>query len=154
MGEDFCPDQVFLYFFLGGVSLRIASEMKTFLTILLTALVKWFFTSLFHGARSGVERLWLISAIKAPGRMALGEIQEDMHAGRYNVAKEKIDVFVTTWQRFSSGPDSFRGEGIGDIMVAFSGIPSFTNGVPSGAELPVKGETKVHSVGSAPVGER
>lgn len=128
--------------------------MKTFLTVLLTATVTWFFTTLFHGARTGVERLWMVSAIKRPGGMALGEIQEDMHAGRYDVAKEKVDVLMTTWQRFSSGPDSFRGEGIGDIMVAFSQIPSLTNGAPRGVGLQVKGETKVNSAESVPVGER
>jgi hypothetical protein len=94
--------------------------MKTFLIIAVTAAITWTTVGVIHGLRTGVERLWLISAIKAPGRMALTEIQTDMNAGRYDVAKAKIDVLMTTWQRFDSGPDSFRGSGIGDIMVAFS----------------------------------
>ncbi|MEQ2010101.1 MAG: hypothetical protein ABMA26_25235 [Limisphaerales bacterium] len=93
--------------------------MKTFLIIVVTAAITWITVSVIHGLRTGVERLWLISAIKAPGRMALTEIQTDMNAGRYDVAKAKIDVLMTTWQRFDSGPDAFSGSGIGDIMVAF-----------------------------------
>ena len=93
--------------------------MKRFIIIVVTAAITWITVSVIHGLRTGVERLWLISAIKAPGRMALNEIQTDMNAGRYDVAKAKIDVLMTTWQRFDSGPDSFSGPGIGDIMVAF-----------------------------------
>ena len=94
--------------------------MRTFLIIVVTAAVTWITFSVIHGVSTGKERLWLVSAIKAPGKMALGEIQEDMNAGRYAVAKAKIDVLVDTWQRFNSGPDSFKGSAIGDIMVAFS----------------------------------
>ena len=94
--------------------------MKTFLVIVATAVITWITFSVIHGVRTGVERLWLISAIKAPGRMALGEIQTDMNAERYALAKAKIDALMSTWQRFNSGPDSFRGSGIGDIMVTFS----------------------------------
>jgi hypothetical protein len=94
--------------------------MKTFLIIVVTAAITWITISVIHGARTGAERLWLISAIKAPGRMALTEIQTDMNAGRYDVAKAKVDVLMTTWQRFDSGPDTFSGSGIGDIMIAFS----------------------------------
>ena len=68
----------------------------------------------------------MVSSIKAPGRWALREIQADMNAGRHDLAKAKIDAFVTTWQRFESGPDSCRGSGIGDIMVTFSKLD--TNG--------------------------
>ena len=94
--------------------------MKTFIIIVVTAAITWITVSVINGVRTGVERLWLIGAIKAPGRMALTEIQKDMNAGHYDVAKAKIDVLMTTWQRFDSGPDSFSGSGIGDIMVAFS----------------------------------
>ena len=62
----------------------------------------------------------MMSSIKAPGRMALREIQADMNAGRHALAKAKMDAFVNTWQRFESGPDSCSGSGIGDIMVTFS----------------------------------
>lgn len=94
--------------------------MKTFLVILITSVITSIAICVIHGVRTGAERLWLVSAVKAPGRMALSEIQADMNAGRYALAKGKIDVLMVTWQRFDSGPDSFRGSGIGDIMVAFS----------------------------------
>ena len=94
--------------------------MKTLFIIVVTIALTWIVASVFHGVQTGVERFWLVSAVKAPGRMALTEIQEDMNAGRYQLAKAKIDVLKDTWQRFDSGPDSFRGLGIGDIMVAFS----------------------------------
>lgn len=94
--------------------------MKTFLVILITAVITSIAICAIHGVRTGAERLWLVSAVKAPGRMALSEIQADMDAGRYNLAKRKIDILMVTWLRFDSGPDSFRGSGIGDIMVAFS----------------------------------
>ena len=101
-------------------SLVVISIMRTFLVVIFTAAVTWITASVVHGGRRGVERLWLISAVKVPGRMALGEIQTDLNAGRYALAKAKVDIFRDTWQRFASGPDSFRGSGIGDIMVAFS----------------------------------
>jgi hypothetical protein len=94
--------------------------MKTFVVIVITVAVTWIIANFVHHVRTGTERLWLISAVKAPGRMALGEIQEDMNAGRYKLAKAEIDVLVEAWQKFDSGPDSFGGPGIGDIMVTFS----------------------------------
>jgi hypothetical protein len=98
--------------------------MKTFLVIVVTAFVTaaitWFAASTVHGVRTGIERLWLMSAVKAPGRMALGEIQADMNAGRYQLAKAKIDVLMDTWQRFDAEPPAFRGAALGDIMVTFS----------------------------------
>lgn len=103
--------------------------MKTFLIIVVTAAITWITVSVIHGVRTGAERLWLISAIKVPGRMALGEIQADMNARRYDVAKAKIDFLMSRWQRFDSGPDSFKGSGIGDIMVAFSKLD--TNSSPT-----------------------
>lgn len=96
--------------------------MKTFVVVLATAVVTWVIFSLIQGLQTGAERAWLISAIKAPGRMALGDIQADMKAGNYKLASAKIDLFVDTWQRFTSGSDGFRGVGIGDIMVSFSKI--------------------------------
>lgn len=71
----------------------------------------------------------MVSSIKAPGRMALSEIQADMNARRYSLAKAKIDAFVNTWKRFESGPDSCRGSGIGDIMVTFSKIDTNSSSI-------------------------
>ena len=94
--------------------------MKTFLIIVVTAGVTWTTMTFIHGTRTNVQMRWLISAIKAPGRMAISDIQKDMNAGSYDVAKAKIDVLMTTWQRFDAGSDSFTGAGIGDIMTSFS----------------------------------
>jgi hypothetical protein len=94
--------------------------MKTFLIIVATAAITWFSFSIVQSLRTGVERLWMISAVKVPGNMALKEIQSDMSAGRFESARAKINGFADTWQRFNSGPDSCSGLGIGDILVTFS----------------------------------
>jgi hypothetical protein len=96
--------------------------MKIFLTIIITAVLTWFAFSFIQSVRTGVERLWLISAVKVPGKMAIEDIQKDMNEGRYDIAKAKLQIFKDTWQRFNKGPDSNSGFGIGDIMVAFSKI--------------------------------
>ncbi len=90
------------------------------LIIAVTAVTTWITANVAHGVRSGVERLWLISAIKVPGRMAIEEIQADMAAGRYEMATAKLQAFLDTWQRFNHGPDSFGGRGIGDVMSALA----------------------------------
>jgi len=96
--------------------------MKTIIAVIITAVVTWFIADLVHGVRTGADRKWMISAMKAPGGMALHEIQEDMEAKRIDLAKAKLEAFRKTWQRFSSGPDSCSGAGIGDIMVIFSTV--------------------------------
>jgi hypothetical protein len=107
--------------------------MKTFLVVLVTTVVTGTGFHFYYGLRTAE---WLIGAIKNPGGMALRDIQADMNTGRYDIAKEKIDALFTTWQRFSSGPDSCSGTGISDIVVTFSKLPggvSTTNVVPDGA---------------------
>jgi hypothetical protein len=101
--------------------------MKTYIIIVVTAAVTWIAVSVVHGVRTHVERMWLISAIKAPGRMALTEIQTDMNEGSYDLAKAKMDVLMNTWQRFDSGPHAFSGLGIGDIIVAFRKLETNSN---------------------------
>ena len=96
--------------------------MKTFVAVITTAALTWLTFSLVHGVRTNAERLWMASAIKAPGRMAIAEIQTDLNEGRSDLAKRKVQVLMETWQRFEKGPDSCSGPGIGDIMVAFSKI--------------------------------
>jgi hypothetical protein len=95
---------------------------KTILTIVATALLTWTASSVAYSVHRGVERLWLVSAVKVPGKMAIAEIQTDMNAGRYDLAKAKLQAFSVTWERFNNGPDSFSGRGIGDIMLTFSKI--------------------------------
>ena len=94
--------------------------MKTFFVIAVTAVITWVTASVVDGVRTDTERVWMLSAVKAPGRMALSDIQADMNAGHYTLAKAKLDVLMATWQRFDVGPTSFKGTGIGDIMMTFS----------------------------------
>ena len=49
----------------------VRGNMKTFLIIVATAAITWFAFSVVHSLGTGVERLWMISAVKAPGGMAL-----------------------------------------------------------------------------------
>ncbi|HXR05459.1 MAG TPA: hypothetical protein VN836_12200 [Verrucomicrobiae bacterium] len=117
--------------------------MKAFLAGIAVTLVVVTLLSIWHGVRNAE---WLISAIKSPGEMALNDIQADMNAKRYEIAKEKIDVFLKTWQRFSSGPDSCSGAGISDVVVTFSKMPggiSATNVEPDGT---ANGSQPGHSI--------
>ena len=76
--------------------------MRTAIIIIVTAAVTW------------------IAASIVEGKQALLQIQADLRAGHCEAAKDKVDAFVTTWQRFDSGGDSCAGLGIGDILVTFS----------------------------------
>ena len=102
---------------------------KTFLGIIIIAVLTWVMCSALHGVRTGAEGLWMISAIKEPGKMAIAEIQTDLNEGRTDLAKKKLQVLMDTWQRFDKGPGFCSGPGIGDIMVAFSRID--TNSEPA-----------------------
>jgi hypothetical protein len=115
-----------------AASLIVLFAMKTFFTIVVTGVVTWIAAAMFHGFRTGTDRLWMVSAMKAPGRMAISDIQADLNAGRYDMAKKKVDALLSTWQRFSSEPNSCRGAGIGDIMVTFSKIAGDANVGPGG----------------------
>lgn len=105
---------------------------KMILTIFVTGLLTWTALSVAHSVREGVERLWLVSAIKVPGKKAIAEIQTDMNAGRYDLAKAKLQALMDTWERFDNGPDSFSGRGIGDIMTTFSRIETNHQETPHG----------------------
>jgi hypothetical protein len=62
-----------------------------------------------------------MSAVKAPGRMALDSLDADLQAGRVEIAKSKLAVLQKQWSVFES-EGGFGGQAIGDIMVAFSQI--------------------------------
>ena len=115
---------------------------RTVITILVTVLATslgWYVVS---GLRRGVEGLWLMSAVKAPGRMALGEIEADVQAGRLELAKAKIRALRRQWATFES-EHGFSGEAIGNIMVTFGQIDSATEmhkTVESGGSTPGKGD--------------
>jgi hypothetical protein len=92
--------------------------LKTFLTITATVFVTWFVCSLTSAVKINVERLWFISAVKAPGRMAFDEIHNDFAQGRDATAKAKLELFRTEWARFNL-ETNFHGEAIGSIMIKF-----------------------------------
>jgi hypothetical protein len=109
---------------------------RTFITILISVLVTSLCWYVVGSLRRGVAGLWLMSAVKAPGRMALDEIEADLQAGRIEIAKSKIAAFRKQWVVFES-EHGFRGQAIGDIMVRFRRMDSATDtnkiAEPSGA---------------------
>lgn len=105
---------------------------RTFITALITALVTslcWYGASVANGVRRGIERVWLMSAVKAPGRMALDDIEADLTAGRFETAKAKIAALRQQWAVFDSEA-GFRGQAIGNIMVALGQIDSRMEATP------------------------
>jgi len=62
-----------------------------------------------------------MSAVKAPGQMALDAIEADLQAGQLEIAKSKLAALRKQWSAFE-GEGGFRGQAIGNIMVAFSQI--------------------------------
>jgi hypothetical protein len=123
---------------------------RTLITVLITALVTslcWYGASVANGVRRGIERVWLISAVKAPGRMALDDIEADLIAGRSEAAKAKIAALRQQWAVFDSEA-GFRGQAIGNIMVTFgqidSGMEATKKAEPDGAanrSQPMRSET-------------
>lgn len=61
----------------------------------------------------------LRSAVKAPGRMALEQIQRDLDSGNYDIAKAHLGILRQLWSRFEAEPGPMVEQGIGDIMVKF-----------------------------------
>jgi hypothetical protein len=91
-------------------------------TILITVAATSLFWSgwdAIHWIGVGKERLWLMSAVKAPGRMALDEIQDDLSSGRCESAKLKVEALKRQWAVFESEV-GFKGQAIGNIMEIFS----------------------------------
>lgn len=96
---------------------------RTAITVLITVLVTslcWYFIT---GLQQGINDLWLMSAVKAPGRMALDEIQADLQAGQIEIAKDRLVVLRKQWATFES-EGGFKGQAIGNIMVTFSQMNS------------------------------
>ncbi|MCX6550463.1 MAG: hypothetical protein NTY02_05555 [Acidobacteria bacterium] len=91
-------------------------------TIVVTAAVVsifWYGWHVLNAVGNRIEQVWLISAVKAPGRMALDTIQADLEAGRYDVVKLEVGALKKRWAAFSADADD-RGPGIGNIMADFS----------------------------------
>lgn len=94
---------------------------RTVIAILATAFITSVCCYLVGSVLRGAQKLWLISAVKAPGRMALDAIDADLRAGRLETAKSKFAALRKHWSTFDRDPE-FEGQGIGDIMVAFAQI--------------------------------
>jgi hypothetical protein len=92
---------------------------KTIAIIAITAAITSICWSIATGMRFGVEKLWLISAVKAPGRMALDEIVTDLQRGDVAAATTKLQILRSEWDRFEK-EDGPSGAGIGNIMLQFS----------------------------------
>jgi hypothetical protein len=91
-------------------------------TIVVTAAVTsilWYGWHALHTVGNRIEHVWLVSAVKVPGRMALDTIQADLEAGRYDVVKLEVEALRKHWAVFSADEDD-RGPGIGNIMTDFS----------------------------------
>lgn len=116
---------------------------RTVITILNTALVTSLSWYVVGGLLRGVEELWLMSAVKALGRMALDVIEDDPQSGRLELAKAKIVALKRQWESFER-EHGFRGEAIGNIMVTFGQIDS-------AAETHKKAEPDGPATGSQPI---
>jgi hypothetical protein len=92
---------------------------STLVTVVVTALATSFFWYLATSLRSSLDRTWLISSVKVPGRMALDAIAEDMNKQHYVEANRKLDVLRQEWQTFDRH-GVIGGTAIGNIMVEFS----------------------------------
>jgi hypothetical protein len=90
--------------------------MKTFLTIIITAALTWLVFDFQQAVITAKEKFWFISAVKAPGGMAIADMQADLNAGRYDLAKQKLQAFKNSWDDYN------KQTGIGDVLVVFAKI--------------------------------
>lgn len=72
--------------------------------------------------RRGAEETWLRSAVKAPGRMALDTIHEDLKFGDHYMAIAHLRILRASWAKFEAEERGVR-NGIGDVMVDFRDMP-------------------------------
>lgn len=91
--------------------------------IILTAVISCVVTSIvwYAAMRFGeaLHAATLLSAVKAPGRMALEQIQQDLDSGNYDMAKAHLSILRESWKRFEAERGLMVNEGIGNIMVEF-----------------------------------
>ncbi len=105
---------------------RWAGKLKLFVAIVCTALITALGCTFVCSTRPAIAELWLLSSVKAPGRMALQEIMTELKQGNVADAENKLAILQAEWQRFESEND-FTGEGIGNIMLKFLPPPADTN---------------------------
>ena len=123
---------------------------RTLLTILITAVITSVFWNVWFSFARALDRFRMLSAVQAPGRMALDSIQAELAKGRYDVAEAKVLALKRHWNLFEA--DGLRGEALGRVMVTFSQIDpdvqGITNTEPSGAangSQPIRTETNATS---------
>lgn len=101
--------------------------MAIVITAALTSLV-WYVGPGLRGAR---DKLWLMSAFTAPGRMALDDIAAEIERGDHAAAKVKLQILRNLWKQFDSD-NSFSSAALGNVMVEFSRLSnSGTNAAPN-----------------------
>ena len=70
----------------------------------------------------GRAELWLMSAVKAPGKMPLQAISVDMADQRYAEASRKLQILRSHWRTFEQS-DGFAGPGIGHVVTELEDVP-------------------------------
>ena len=67
--------------------------------------------------RTAIHKLWLISAVKAPTRMALNKIKEEIDRNDIESAKRDFEILRNQWLKFESEPEfGTKAEAMGTIM--------------------------------------
>ena len=106
---------------------------RTIIAIVITAAATSLVWDVATGLRKGRDKLWLMSAVTVPGRMALDEIAAETERGDYAAAKGKLEILRNLWRQFDSD-NSFSSAALGNVMVEFSRLPnSATNAAPNTA---------------------
>jgi type II secretory pathway component PulJ len=65
--------------------------MKILLTIILTALITWGASSVFHTIKIRIDRTVHFTDVIRPLQVAMSEIQRDMNEGKTESMEQKID---------------------------------------------------------------
>lgn len=94
---------------------------KMLITIAITSAITSQCWYIAMGMRVAYDQTWLISAVKAPGRVALEEIETDLRHGNIADASKKLQILKAEWKRFEESDGI--GSGIGNIMVEFTNAP-------------------------------
>ena len=120
-------------------------------TIVVTAAVTsllWYGWHVLNAVGNRIEHVWLVSSVKAPGRMALDTIQTDLEAGRHDVVKAEVEALRKRWASFSADEDD-RGSGIGDIMTDFAKLGAtgllHVDAAPGSAATPAAPDSTTNS---------
>jgi len=95
--------------------------MKALLTIVITAAITSLCWYMATESQRAFDEVWLISAVKTPGRLAFDDISVALNSGDIDTAKAKLQIIQSEWKLFES--EDGVGKGIGDIMIQLSQSP-------------------------------